>query len=163
MKILTMQQGSSEWLQARLGVCTASESGKLITPLGKIRTGAGVTTYVRHKATEQWRGTPDEGYLSHAMQNGKTREDAARGWYGLTAGVEIEQVGFITTDDGRWGCSPDGMFKGRTTGLECKCPELETQVNWMLDGVLPEEHIAQVQMSMLVTGAPSWTDRKSVV
>jgi hypothetical protein len=155
MRIIECKQGSTEWLQARLGIPCASEFKNLITPLGKVKTGDGPETYCRRKVTEKWLGRPLESYCSRPMVNGKTREEHARDWYALEYGVKVQEVGFITTDDGRWGCSPDGLL-GAKKGLEIKSPEIETQIGWLLDGVLPPEHVAQVQGSMLICEADSW-------
>lgn len=155
MKIIQCQQGSDEWLQARLGIVTASELDALVTPLWKARTGDGVKTYLAKKIAERWRGAPLVAYHGGSMEQGSIREGEARAWYELEHDVTARTVGFITTDDGKIGCSPDGLLDDR--GLEIKCPEPHTHVGWLLDGALPSEHRAQVYGGMLVTGLPRWT------
>jgi hypothetical protein len=44
------------------------------------------------------------------MEYGSGTEEEARNWYAFQHDVEVQQVGFITTDDGRLGCSPDGLI-----------------------------------------------------
>lgn len=154
MRIIDCKQGSPEWLDARLGIVTASELDALITSLWKPRKGEGVQTYLAKKVAEHWRGEPLASYHGGAMEQGTIREDEARAWYELDRDVTIEQVGFILTDDEKMGCSPDGLLPD--SGIEIKCPEPHTHVRWLLDGKLPTDHAAQVYGGMFVTGLPRW-------
>jgi len=156
MKIHRMVQGSDEWLSARAGIPTASEFSNLVTPAWKARTGEMVETYLSKKLAERWRGEPLPGWGGGSLEQGSLREEEAIPYFEVQSGLEVERVGFITTDDGRWGCSPDGMLKGRN-GLEVKCPEPHTQIRYLLAGVLPAAYATQVQGSMLVTQAQAWT------
>ena len=45
--------------------------------------------------------------------------------------VETEKVGFITTDNGRVGTSPDRLIKGTHIPTEIKCPSPAVQVQYM--------------------------------
>lgn len=154
MKILDVKQGSPEWLKARLGIPTASEFDALVTPLWKVREGAGVDTYLAKKLAEKWRGEPLNSYCGGAMEQGHLKEPEALTWYEFTKGVDIQRVGFITTDDGRVGCSPDGLLPDG--GIEIKCPEPHTHVSYLLDGTLPKDYLAQVQGGMFVAGRDRW-------
>jgi len=157
MKILEVTQGSEEWLRARAGIPTASEFGNLVTPLFKVRTGDMVDTYLCRKLAEKWIGGPlPTTYSGGAMEQGNLREEEAIPWYEFTTGRRVDRVGFVTTDDGRIGCSPDGLF-AEGGGIEVKCPDLHTHVGYLLEGELPEHYRAQVQGTMLVTGAEEWT------
>lgn len=154
MKIVDCEQGSDEWLQARLGIVTASELDSLITPLWKPRTGEGVQTYLATKIAERWRGQPLTDFHGGSMEQGSLREDEARAWYELDQNVTVRKVGFILSDDGKLGGSPDGLLEGG--GIEIKCPEPHTHVRWLLDGELPKDHRAQVYGNMLVARAGWW-------
>jgi hypothetical protein len=157
MQILDLKQGSPEWWQARAGIPTASEFGSLITPLGKARTGQGVETYLHRKLAERWLQGPLPGaYYGGATEQGTLREPEALRWYALTRKRPIKPAGFVLSDDGRIGCSPDGLFADGT-GIESKCPDIHTHIGYLLAGGLPAEYVAQVQGAMLVTGAPRWT------
>ena len=156
MKIHEVEQGTPEWLQARVGVVTASEFANLVTPAWKARTGEMVASYLARKLAERWRRAPLAGWSSGPMEQGSLREDEAIPYFECKTGRKVNRVGFITTDDGRWGCSPDGLL-AVNTGIEVKCPEPQTQVKYLLTGELPDQYKAQVQGSMLVTGAASWT------
>ncbi|MBE3126653.1 MAG: YqaJ viral recombinase family protein [Acidobacteria bacterium] len=157
MKILDVVQGSGAWLQARSGIPTASEFHNLVTPLGAPKKGETPETYLATKLAERWLGGPlPTTYGGGAMEQGSLRESEAIPWYSLTYGRDVKAVGFVLTDDGRVGCSPDGMFEDGT-GIEVKCPATHTHVKYLLNGELPADYTAQVQGSMFVTGAESWT------
>lgn len=151
-----MEQGTKEWLQVRAGIPTASEFKALITPLWKKRTGDGVETYLHKKLAERWQGCPLEASFSGgSLEQGKLKEEEAIPWYEFDNDIEVDRVGFITTLDGKSGCSPDGLI-GDDGGLEFKCPDPHTHVGYLLGGVLPDEYSAQVHGTMLVTGRPWW-------
>lgn len=156
MKIHEVEQGSEAWLRLRSGIPTASEFHNLVTPTWKIREGEGIATYLAKKLAEKWRGTPLPGWGGGPMEQGSIRESEAIPYFEIRTGRKIRRVGFITTDDGKAGCSPDGLFKNGD-GIEVKCPEPHTQVRYLLDGVVPDQYQAQVQGSLFVTGAAAWT------
>lgn len=153
-----VKQGSSEWLMLRAGIPTASEFGNLVTPAFEVRSGETPKTYLARKVAEKILGYPEQtgsgGGGSFAMQQGSLLEIEAIPWLEFQYGVKVQRVGFCTTDDGRIGCSPDGLI-GTDGGIECKCPEPHTHVRTLLAGV-PKEHLAQVHGNMLVTGRPWW-------
>lgn len=154
MKILDVEQGSVEWMQARAGIPTASEFDQLVTPEFKVRTGDMPKSYLAKKLAEAWLGGPLLGFNVFDADQGQILEGEALPWYELEYGQEVQRVGLITTDDGRVGCSPDGLIKG--AGLEIKCPRPETHTGYLLKGVLPKDYAAQVHGSMYVTGFHSW-------
>lgn len=155
MKIHDVRQGSSEWLSLRLGIPTASEFDNLITPEWKLRTGQTPQTYLYQKLTEKCMGCPIGMAGSFHMEQGSILENEAIPFYSFTYDVEIKRVGFVTTDYGRIGCSPDGLI-GDEGGIEVKCPAPETHLKYLLEGELPAQYRAQVHGSMLVTGRPWW-------
>ena len=161
MKIVKMKRQSEDWLRARAGIPTASEFSNLVTPLWKIRTGDMVATYLHKKLAERWIGGHlPSTYGGGALEQGTLREPKAIRWYEHRTHRDLlpipdDQTWFATSDDGRMGCTPDGMLDDGS-GLEIKCPDLHTHCGYLLDGELPEQYRAQVQGSMLVTGAKSW-------
>ncbi|HXJ14711.1 MAG TPA: YqaJ viral recombinase family protein [Candidatus Limnocylindrales bacterium] len=155
MKIHDVEQGSSAWLEARCGIVTASEADALISPLGKVRTGAGVFTYLCQKLAERWLQKPLENYDAFAMEQGRILEERARPWLAMKLDCDIQRPGFITNDEETCGCSPDGMISNET-GIEIKCPMAKTHVGYLIDGCLPSEYVAQVQTSLFVTRLSQW-------
>jgi hypothetical protein len=155
MKVIDCKQGSPEWSAARLGVVTASEIDALITPLWKVRTGEGVETYRFQKLCEKLLGyTPDDG-STFAMNQGEILEKIARPWFAFEHNVSIETPGFCVSDDGRIGCSPDGLI-GDDCGLEIKAPQPPQHLKYLMAGEVPTQYRPQVHFSMLVTGRPRW-------
>lgn len=52
----------------------------------------------------------DDEFNTWQAVRGTALEEEARMEHELAAGVMVEQVGFITTEDGKFGASPDGWF-----------------------------------------------------
>lgn len=158
MKIHEAAQGTQAWIEARAGIPTASEFHSLLTPKLEIRTGEMPKTLLAQKLAEKWAG-PLFGSSSFAMEQGSILEDIAIPWYEFRYDVDVQRVGLITTDDGRIGCSPDGLIQvGDTmTGLEIKCPEPTNHVKYLLNGVVPDDYLTQVHGSLFVTQMESWT------
>lgn len=159
-------QGSSEWWEIRKGVPTASRFSDIITP-AKAQLSKSADKYAAELAsdvvalapnwiTEDPRNKPP----SRAAQDGVQNEPKARAFYEMERGVIVRQCGFVLTDDGRWGCSPDGLVEGDggalIGGLELKCPLPKTHAEYLLDDVLPLDYKCQVHGCLLVTGLPCW-------
>ena len=159
MKIFTMPQGSPEWDLVRRGVVTASEVDAIITPEWKPRTGEGVKTYLCQKIAERMLAVENDdetgGSPSYAADHGKIQENLALPWFEFDTGLHVERVGFCLSDDGRIGCSPDGLI-GEDSGIETKCPQPHYQIRYLSAGTCPKQYLPQIHMSMLVTGRPSW-------
>ena len=151
-----VSQGSEAWLSLRLGHPTASEFDNLVSPTGNIRTGQGVRSYLCRKVAEHMTGKPLEDATTWAMDQGSLLESEAIPFYEFAFNAKVQRVGYVSSDDMRIGCSPDGLI-GDDSGLELKCPRPQTHVAYLLDGVLPEGYVAQVQGCMYVTGRPRWT------
>lgn len=176
MKIHDVEQQSREWMQLHLGIPTAGGLDNLLTPEFELRKGETPKTYVYRKVAEAWRGKPliDLGGSSFAMEQGMILESEALPFFELETGLRVTRVGFITTDDARFGCSPDGIIEqccerdhnkdgncdrhpdGVPCGIEIKCPAPHTHVKYLSEGVVPKEYRAQVQGGMFATGWQKW-------
>ena len=157
MKIIDCKQGSSEWFAARCGVVTASEVDALVTPLLKLREGKSVESYVAQKVAEKLLGYTQDQITpkSFAMDQGSMIEKIARPWYAFDRDVDVATPGFCLSDDGKCGCSPDGLV-GEDGGLEIKAPYPETHVRYLLAGRVPDDYVCQVRFSLWVTGREWW-------
>jgi hypothetical protein len=125
------EQDSEEWLQLRLGVVTASCFAEIITP-AKLELSKSSVRYL-HKLLAEWMyGAPLEAFFGGWMDRGKELEPEAVRYYEMDRDVETQAVGFVTTDEGTIGASPDRLV-GEVGLLELKCPALETHVGYMLD------------------------------
>lgn len=155
MKIHDVQQGSGPWLALRLAIPTASEFDRLLTPGWNIKTGEAPKSYLYQKICEKFMGAFADGGSSFAMSQGSIMEHEALPWFSFTHEMDVQRVGFVTTADGRIGCSPDGLI-GEDGGIEIKCPSPTTHLRYWVEGILPKEHAAQVHGSMYVTGRKWW-------
>ncbi len=158
MKIHQCDQNSIEWARLHFGIPTASGLDNLLTPEFELRKGELPKTYIYKKVAEKIQGRPliDLSASSFMLEQGMILESEARPWYALEYDKKIKEVGFITTDDGRCGCSPDGLILPDECGLEIKSPAAHTHVKYLVNGVLPKEYVCQVYGSMFVTGFKKW-------
>ena len=150
---LDCAQGSPEWHAARLGIPTASNFGRIITPGGKPSSAA--DGYMHELLAERMLGLPLNAESVDFMERGKALEMHAADYYELQRGVDTEAVGFVLTDDRRAGCSPD-RFVGGEGGLEIKCPSPAVHVGYLLDGGISDKYRPQVQGALWITGRWWW-------
>ncbi len=156
-------QGSDEWHKARLGQITGSEIEKLLKnpkskkdqAAGKLAGGA--QTYMRELIDEILTGEAKEVPTTKAMEWGNRYEAEAVAAYEARTGNVCTEVGFIKhPTEPRVGGSPDRLI-GDDGGLEIKCPyNGGVHVGYMLDGVLPDDHEAQVQSYIWIRNAKWW-------
>lgn len=148
-------QGSEAWHRLRYGRPTASEFDNLLTPQFKVKTGEGPKTYLCQKLAEHVMGKSLTDGGSWAMEQGSLLESEGLPWYAFTYETPVRRVGFVTTDDLRIGCSPDGLL-GDDGGIEFKCPQPPAHLSYLLDGGVPKQYLAQVHGCMFVTGRKWW-------
>lgn len=151
------QQGSAAWLYERCGYITASRFEDVI---GKQKNGkyyAARETYKWELVIERVTGQPSDHWTSAAMEWGQENERGSCMAYEAATGAMLERVGFVKHPAIKWvGASPDALIDD-DGGFESKSPfnsryHLET----LLGGVVPPEHVAQVQGGMWVTGRKWW-------
>jgi hypothetical protein len=152
VKIVAAVQRTPEWEAARLGIPTASNFSKILTPWGKVSTQA--DAYLHQLVAERLLGCPVNIEATAWMDRGTISEAEAVAFYELQHGVDTEPVGFVTTDDGIAGCSPDRLV-GKNGGLEIKCPSAATHVGYLLD-VEPRKYWPQIQGALWITGRDWW-------
>lgn len=153
MKILEMEQGTQEWLDARLGCPSGSGFSKIITSGGQPSSSA--ETYINQLIAELVTGETTHVHVTEAMQRGTELEEFARMNYELETDREVMQVGFCKHDTLHCGVSPDGLI-GEDGGLEIKCPTPSTHVKYLRKGTLPSEYKAQVQGCLWITEREWW-------
>ena len=160
MKTYHCAQGSEEWLERRLGIPTASEFDRIITP-AKLELSKSSKPFMCKKLAEWMYGAPLEAFVSPWMERGKGLEAEAVRYYEMDRDVETSAVGLVTTDDGMIGASPDRLV-GDDGLLEMKCPALETHVGYMLDpSSLVADYRMQTQGQLWVCGDREWSDLMS--
>jgi hypothetical protein len=147
-------QGSDAWLKIRLGVPTTSNFGKIITPTGKA--SAQSADYLNDLLGQLLAGKAEDMHKSSAMMRGNELEPVAVDYYQQHTGNTCKEVGFITTKDGRVGCSPDRLV-GKDGLLEVKCPLYKQHVKNLRSGKIDMKYYPQVQGQLLLSRR-NWCD-----
>lgn len=153
MRISKHEQGTPEWLEARLGIPSASMFSKIVTTKGVWSTQA--DSYINQLVAERLTGVREETFQSHHMIRGTELEPEARDLYCLMNDVEVQEVGFCLHDTLEAGCSPDALV-GTAGGLEIKAPAPATHVEYLRGGVLPSRYKQQVMGCLWVTQREWW-------
>lgn len=148
-----MPQGSPAWIAARLGIPTASCFERIVTPKGAI--SAARDKYLNTLLAERMTGRALQEATTAMMQRGKDWEAEAVAYYELLKNTDTQPIGFVLTDDRRYGASPDRIIS-LTQGLECKVPSWPTHVGYLraVHGA-GDEYKIQAQGQMLVCGFES--------
>lgn len=156
MIVHTCKQYSEDWYRVRRGVPTASEAGRIVTP-ARWQLSSQAEAYACELVSQEYDHDygPRDEYVTAAMRNGRILEPASRRFYEYETNRDVTEVGFCTTDDGRFGCSPDGLC-GDDGGLELKNPTAATHVKWLVNGGVPSEYLPQIHFSLLVTRRKWW-------
>lgn len=156
----SMDQGSEAWFAIRKGRATASQFSKILTATGKVSSQA--EAYMRKLTRECVCDDPMEFQGNKYTDWGNDKEPEARQYFSEITGLTVDEVGFVSRADfAPVGCSPDGLITdpddGRYVGgLEIKCPQVDTHVGYVMEGVLPDAYKLQVHGSMAVSGLPYW-------
>lgn len=129
--ILDVEQGTTEWATARLGMPTASQFDRILTPK-TMKLSASAEKYGYELLFEQLTGEPVDNATSGFMQRGSLQEQKAAAYYELQQDVETTPVGFILRDDRRVGASPDRLV-GTDGLLEIKSPSGPNHIGYLLD------------------------------
>lgn len=141
---------SAHWFYLRAGKPTSSEFHRIVTPTGK--PSAQSTDYAHRLLAELMLGRPmDEDIRTEWMARGQELEDGAFQAYEFERNLETSLGGFITTDDGAIGCSPDRLV-GDDGILEIKCPAAGTHVGYLASPEsMKQEKWPQVQGQLYVS------------
>jgi putative phage-type endonuclease len=151
-----LEQGSPEWLAARVGKVTAS---RVADVCAKTKTGWGASraNYMAELIAERLTGQPAQQYVNAAMQWGTDCEPQARAAYEFMQDATVEQVGLVPHPSiPMSAASPDGYVDADGM-LEIKCPNTATHVDTLLGQAVPEKYITQMQWQMACAGR-KWCD-----
>ncbi|MFT6836314.1 MAG: hypothetical protein ACJA0H_002363 [Francisellaceae bacterium] len=144
--VVDCNQGTNEWLDAKLGVLSASNMN--------IMFGDGVTKekLIASKVAEILTGKLDDRirFSSKDTSAGNDLEDDARVSYEELTGNEVKQIGFALLDQ-FVGVSPDGLV-GDNGAIEIKCPNDANYINAVIGGKahISPLYMTQMQMQMYV-------------
>lgn len=157
MIIHRCEQLSDDWFALKTGLPSASKADKILTPTGKL--SAQSAGYINELLAERAGYGDDAMEPTEWMLRGINLEPEARDLFEFETGLTVDQVGFVTNDDGTAGCSPDGLILDSdnvTAGFEVKCPKASTHIGYLLGRELPAYYRPQVHYSMAVTGLNHW-------
>ncbi len=162
-------QGSPEWLAMRAGVITASEFKKAREKykVPKERMGQpkdSALDYAFQKANERISGVPlDESHQTWQMKRGHELEPFARIAHedklarkgGDLSSMMVNTAGFMTTTDGVFGASVDGLI-GDHGGSEYKCLVSSKGLRKVILLNDIDAYMDQVQGCMWISGRAWW-------
>jgi hypothetical protein len=160
MIVHTMPQGSQEWLDARKGKITASEAGEFIVTCTTATAKKARHSLACKKIAERSKAYIAPTFVNDAMKRGTLLEGSARQAYiDYRSYDSIIEVGFLESNCGYYGASPDGLVEVDSEGpggCEIKCPSGEKHFLYLLNDETPREYYHQVHMSMAISGRKWW-------
>lgn len=153
----SFDQGSEQWLAARCGLLTASEMHLIVTATGKVAGNEKTRAHEWELLAQRVTGHVEPRHMNDDMIRGHEDEITARNLYSQKF-APVKKTGFITNDE--WGFtigySPDGLVDDDGL-IEAKSRRQRFQVETLVTGEVPSEHIIQCQTGLLVTKR-KWLD-----
>jgi len=155
-----VEQRTPEHDALRAGRFSASIAKKLVTPTGKpsLQYRGEIARIIAEGMGLQ---RPEPIKPTYWMERGVNLEPQAKAWFEVETDLTVREVGFVSDHTGLVGCSPDGIIEDFIDGvgdvvapLELKCPKPSTHIQYLIDGVMPKDHIAQVHFQIAICGAP---------
>jgi hypothetical protein len=156
MQIIDVPQGEQAWLDARLGIVTMSQLQCLLVK-GKDASGFGTQalSYMNQLLGERITGEAAGSFGGNShTERGHEFEVTARELYEERTGNTVEQCGLIVNHSA--GYSPDGLV-GTDGAIEIKSKLPKYQVEVLLGGEVPKEHMAQCQGGLWISER-EWID-----
>ncbi len=157
MITIDCEQGTREWLEARVGLITASRCKDACDTLKNGQPSAKAMGYAAQVAMERVAGVScDDVFVNFAMRRGTELEPEARVVYEAASGNLVQRAGIVLTDDRRFGYSTDGAVDDDGL-IEIKCPlsPLVVVTMWRDQDLSNYQH--QMQMGLWITGR-KWID-----
>lgn len=159
--IAELEQGTEEWVMARVGKVTASRCADA-TATSQRGEAAARRDYRAELISEILTGLPYPRFVTREMQWGLAQEPYARAAYELSRDVLVDTAGFVLHPDeerfrGRFGCSPDG-YVGENGMVQFKCPTTATHLAWILGGRIPLEHMPQLLAELACNPEREWIE-----
>ena len=150
-----IEQGSTEWLDMRLGLITCSE-------ISSIRAdGAGAQSYINALAYERITGESSSVFEGNEWtKRGQELEPVARQMYEQKTGTDVSMVSFV--ENKGFGYSPDGLIYGSQPmwpegGIEIKVKQPAEQIHILRTGEIPKKHMDQL-IGGLTCAELDWID-----
>lgn len=157
MIIHSEPQGSDAWLALRAGKITASRYKDARDRLKGGKPSSKCIAYAAQVAVERIAGRPiDKAFQNWQMREGQEQEPHARNAYDVETGNVVQEVGAITTDDGLFLYSPDGLI-GPNGLLEVKTLLSADVIVRVIGGNDLSEYMDQCLGGLWITGR-EWID-----
>jgi hypothetical protein len=150
-------QRSPEWYAVRAGKLTASnfriaretlKNGNPTSASNKLAAMVAIERICGYQVSDT--------FETWAMRRGTELEGEAISHYEIVTGNSVQPMGFVETDCGRLGCSPDGLI-GDDGIIEVKAPIDPEKVVSLALGVNPAEYMDQVQGNLWILDR-KWCD-----
>ncbi len=157
MKIHNVTQRTPAWYNLRLGRITASKMDSVITSV-KGDEVKQPNDYMWKLLCEYITKEPDDAMAkTYWMERGNDMEAEAIKLYEFTTGTETKSIGFVTTDDGKIGVSPDRFIFSGEGGAEIKCPAPWTHLEYLLNpDQFKKDYFNQYQTQIYVCEKQWW-------
>lgn len=156
MKIIeSIEQGSQEWHELRLGKITASRMADVLSKGRGSMPSKTAENYMMELLAEKLTGEQKPFFENDAMRWGTETEPQARAMYELKSGYDVIEVAFIERNE-FIGVSPDGLV-GECGMLEIKCPTTITQIKRALTDDYSKDYYTQIQCQLWVAER-EWCD-----
>jgi len=156
-KFLPYEQGSTEWLLARVGLLTASNMDAVTSVLKSGKPSEQRTKLLYNIVAERRSQMATPTFVTKSMERGNTEEPASRDRYEEVTGNLVSLVGLAIDDELEyWGASCDGLV-GKDGCVEFKNPETATLIKYQVEGILPLQYRSQCLTQLAITGR-KWCD-----
>lgn len=149
-------QQSEQWFAIRKGRITGSRFRDALDRTAKGAMSSKAKLYALDTARERFGGSAAPVFVNAAMRTGTEQEPLARAEYEAETGNVVLEAGFAYTDDGRFGCSVDGLV-GVDGMVEIKTMvSSDTLFTAMVDGD-HSAYMSQIVGSLWILGR-QWCD-----
>jgi putative phage-type endonuclease len=150
-------QGSGEWLRARIGKLTASRMSSAMSFLKNGEPSAERIKYMMELVAERMTDVAADHYVNDHMRWGQDQEHNALEAYKRKTGLQVKPAFFYDHPSiDNFGASPDGLV-GFAGLVEIKCPSTEVHLQRIRDGVVDPKVKPQMLAQLLCTGR-EWCD-----
>jgi hypothetical protein len=153
-----LNQGEPEWLMARRGKVTASRCADLTAKIKSGKYASCHYNYLMELVSEHITGRCVEHFVTPAMEIGIEREPFARAAYEVSQDCSVETVGLVLHPTIElFASSPDGLV-GDAGLVEFKCPTDRVHLEYLRDGVIPEDYVPQLTAQLACMPERKWND-----
>lgn len=154
MKIIEVEQGSSEWMSFREGKRTGTTVGKIFAKSRKTGemydTTKPLITFYQKVAERLAEGTGDDDGLESSRERGKDLEEEAINEAERQLGLKLIRGNVWQADDLNHIESPDAYTRDLKTAVEIKCLSSARHIQAICENRPPQEYYAEYLNYFLV-------------